>query len=181
MSHKPDSRWDHMMLQYAVITDSICPSLLQLVKAPPHDNRASSMLYDWCDKVGCVSFPNSSLYIDHLIWPKDFKHWFISPKDFIPILYCPVFVCLGPLEPFDIVLLPQQWFLDSNSTIEANFTVSSSHSGCWYIFFMILVQLYSDVWSSQPSVIQDDDSDEIVLCIGKTGCIQQAVIQQNIV
>ena len=32
------------------------------------------------------------------------------------------------------VLLPQQWFLDSNSTIYASFTESSFHSGCWNIF-----------------------------------------------
>ena len=76
---------------------------------------------------GCSSFTNSSQHIEP-IWPQDLKLWFISPKDFIPLLKWvklhkdwtidyPVFVQLDPLKPFDIVLLPQQWFLDSNSTI----------------------------------------------------------------
>ena len=56
------------------------------------------------------------------------------PKDFIPLLYCPVFLRLGPLEPFDTVLLPQRQFVDSNSTIEARFTESSPLCGCWHIF-----------------------------------------------
>ena len=38
-------------------------------------------------------------------------------QDFIPQLYCLVFVLLYPLEPFDIVLLSQRRFLDSNSAI----------------------------------------------------------------
>ena len=34
----------------------------------------------------------------------------------------------------------------------------------WKHFFMTLVQLCRNVWSNQPSVMQADDSDEIVLC-----------------
>ena len=88
-------------------------------KSPPlsHHNRYSSRLYDWCDTGGCSFFTKSSQNIDLPIWSKDFKLWFVSPDDFILLLYCPVFVCLGPLEPFNIILLPQQWFLDSNSAI----------------------------------------------------------------
>ena len=100
----------------------------------PHHNRPSPMLYGWCDTGGCSSFTNSLPHIDPPIWPKDFELWFVSPKDFILILYCPVFACLGPLGPFDIVLLPQQWFLDSNSSIQANFTEFAPHNGCWHIF-----------------------------------------------
>ena len=33
--------------------------------------------------------------------------FFFNPKNFIPLPYCPVFMHLGPLEPLDIVLLPQ--------------------------------------------------------------------------
>ena len=69
------------------------------------------MLYGWWDTGCCCSFTNSSPHIDPPIWPKDFKCWFVSPKDFIPLRYCPVFVHLSHLELFDIVLLPQQWFL----------------------------------------------------------------------
>ena len=39
------------------------------------------------------------------------------------------------------------------------------------IFFTTLVLLCSAVWSSQLSVMQADDSDEIYLCIGKIGSI----------
>ena len=46
---------------------------------------------------------------------------------------------------------------------------------------MILVQLYCGLWSSQPSVMQAGDSDGVLLYIGKTGSILQAVIQYNIV
>ena len=122
--HKPHSRWDHVMLQYDTITGLI-QLPLHLVQIPdigigkslPHYNQASSMLYGWCDTGACSSFTNSSPNIDPPIWAKSFEFWFISPEEFIPLLYCPVFVHLGPLDPFDIVSLAQQWFLDSNSTI----------------------------------------------------------------
>ena len=43
-------------------------------------------------------------------------------------VYYQVFVHLHQLEPFDIVLLPQQWFLNINSAILARFTESSLYS-----------------------------------------------------
>ena len=64
-----------------------------------------SMLYSWCDTRSCCSFTNSSPHIDPPIWPKDLELWFISPKDFISLFYCPVFMHLGSLEPSDIALL----------------------------------------------------------------------------
>ena len=51
------------------------------------------------------------LLIDRLIWPKDFELWFISLKDFISQFYSPVFVCIGPLEHFGIVLFLSSGFL----------------------------------------------------------------------
>ena len=72
------------------------------------------MLYDWYDTGG---FTNTSPYIDPPIRLKDFELWLVSLKDFIPLFYCPVFVCLILLEPFDIVLLSQQRFLDSNPAL----------------------------------------------------------------
>ena len=59
---------------------------------------------------GCSFFINSSPQIEPPIWPQNFELWFISPKDFIPLLYCSVFVCLIPLEPFDIDLVSWQQF-----------------------------------------------------------------------
>ena len=50
---------------------------------------------------------------------------------------------------------------------------SSCHIGqlhrVLFFFFTTLVQLCSDVWSSHSSITQAGDSDEIVLCRGKTG------------
>ena len=80
-------------------------------------NKIFSMHYGWCDTGSCSSFTNSLPHINPPIWPKGFKHWFVSPKDFIPQLYCLVFMCLGSLELIGIVLLLQQWFLNSNSAI----------------------------------------------------------------
>ena len=90
---------------------------LNLVQIFQHHNKTCSILYGWCDTEGYSSFTNCSLHIDPPIWAKDFELLFVSPKDFIPLFCCPIFARLGPPEPFDIVLLPQQWFLDSNSFI----------------------------------------------------------------
>ena len=119
--------------------NSICPSpsanpRLCIWQSPPQHNRAFFMLYGWCDTESYSSFINSLPYIDPLIWVKDFNLWFVSLKEFILLFYHPVFVHVGRLKPFDIVLLPQQWSLDSNSAINASFIESSPHSGCWQFF-----------------------------------------------
>ena len=87
-----------------------------ICKSPPththtHHSRSSFMFYGWWDTDGCSSFTNSSLHVNPRIWPKDFELWFVRPKDFIPMVYFPVFVLLVSLEDFDIVLLPQNCFL----------------------------------------------------------------------
>ena len=114
LTHKLISRWDCVILQYAMIASLIqfAHHMAQIPdfaigKSPSHHNRASSMLYSCCDTGGCRSFTNSLQHVDPLIWLKDFELWFVSPKDFIPLSYCLVFECLDPLKPFDIVLLPQ--------------------------------------------------------------------------
>ena len=86
--------------------------LVQIPHLAPH-NRAFYMLYSWCDTGGCSSFTNSSPHIDPPIWLKDFEHGFVSPKDFILLLYSPVFVGLGSLKIFDIVFthfFSRHWF-----------------------------------------------------------------------
>ena len=100
---------DHVMLSYTVKTGLIqfAFHLVQIPdfaigKAPHTLQRAYSMLYCWCDTGYRSSFTNSSPLIDSLIRAKVFKFWFANPKNFILLLYCPVFVHLGPLEPFDI-------------------------------------------------------------------------------
>ena len=110
LTHKLCSRRDCVMLLYTVIVVLIQFALhlvqipnLTICKSPPHHNRTSS---SWCNTGGCSSFTNSSPHIDPPIYHKDFKLWFVNPKDFVPLLDCSVFVRLGPLEPFDRVLLP---------------------------------------------------------------------------
>ena len=109
------------MLQYAVITSLIQFALhlmqipdFAISKSPPYHNRDSSLLYGWCDTGGCCSFTDSSSTYTLLFDP---KIW-----NFIPLIDRPVFVRLVPLESFDIVLLPQQWFLDFNSIIQTSST-----------------------------------------------------------
>ena len=124
LTHKPRSRWYRLILQHAVIAGLI-QFTLHLVQIPdfvnsksiPLQNKASLILYSWCDTERCGSFSNSSPHKDTTIWLKDFELLFVSRKDFIPLLYCPFFVHYGPMELFDIDLFPQQWFLNSNSAI----------------------------------------------------------------
>ena len=93
------------------VPDAVIAGLIQIFPSPgtnsrfynwqpPYHNRASSMLYGWCAIEGCSSFTNSSPHIDPRIWANDAELSFVSPKDFILLLYCPVFMRLGPLEPF---------------------------------------------------------------------------------
>ena len=77
LTHKPHSRWDYVMLQYAVIAGLIqfALHLMQILnfaisKSPSLYNRAFSILNDWCDTGGCSSFPNSLPLKKPPIWPK---------------------------------------------------------------------------------------------------------------
>ena len=93
LTNKLHSRRDCIMLQFAAIA-SLIQNALHMVQIPdfaigknlPHHNTGSSMLYGWCDTEGCSPFTNSLPHIDPPIWPKDFKLWFVSPKDLIPLL-----------------------------------------------------------------------------------------------
>ena len=74
LTHKLCSRWDHVMLQYMVITDLIQFTLhlvqfpdFAISKIPPHHNKATSMLYGWCDSGDCSSFTNSLPYISRKV------------------------------------------------------------------------------------------------------------------
>ena len=123
-------------------------------KSSPHHNRTSTVLYGWWDKGGCSSFTNSSLHIDPPIWTQRFRTLIFMLNDFIPLLSCLVFVQLSQLEHFDIVLLTQQWFLDSNYSL--NFTVFSSWMLTYFHVIGSVVQ-WCIAWSSQPSVTQTGD------------------------
>ena len=131
-------------------------------KTPSYRDRTSSMLYSLCDMWGFSSFTNSLPHIYPPTGPKNFELWFISQKDSIPLLNSSVFLWLGLLEPSNIVLFPQHFCHISQLLCTVDVDI---------FFFMTLVQLYRDVWSSQPSFTQAGHSDEIVLCIGKTGSI----------
>ena len=106
--------WCAGLIQFALSLEQIFD--FQLTKA-----LHTIAEYPPCFTVGviqrsCSFVTNSSLHIDRTIWPKDFELWFVSIKDIIPQLYYPASVP-WPKEPFNIVLLLQQCFLDCNSAI----------------------------------------------------------------
>ena len=124
---------------------------LAIGKSHPQHNRAYSKLYSWCDTGGCSAFTNSSLHIDSPIWPKDFELWFISPKDFVPLLYCPVFVRLNsvfltailPYRPVsqNFLFIVDTFFDDICAVV---FGAVSLHTSWWLkwncpLFFQLLV------------------------------------------
>ena len=120
------------------------------------------LMYFFCGLKGVACL---SPHIFPPIRPKDLKLWIVSPKDFIPLICCPAFVRIGQLEPFDMVwlsLLVVSWLQFCN--IGQLHGVFSSQ---WLLThsFTTLVQSCSDVSSSQHSVTQAGDSDEIVLHI----------------
>ena len=70
---------------------------------PTHTNTITHLLPSF--KVGVIQWVATlSPHINPPIKAKDFELGFVSPKQFISELYCSVFVCLGPLKPFDIFL-----------------------------------------------------------------------------
>ena len=96
---------------------------LQMAKASPHH----ALRLVWYR--GLQLFTNIPPHIGPPIWTKDFEFSFVSPKNIFLLLSS-----LGALEPFDIVLVRQQWFLDSNSIIYASFTFFSSRWMLWHFF-----------------------------------------------
>ena len=86
LTHKPRSRWDRVMLQYAVIAGLIQVALrlaqildFAISKSPPRHNRNTSMLYDWCDIRELLLFhqlfklgKNAMWWkLDLLLWPRE--------------------------------------------------------------------------------------------------------------
>ena len=120
------------LIQSAFHIEQIRDSVIS--KSIPYYNRSSPMLHSWSDAACYSFFTISSSPIDPSFWQKYFELWFVSTNDFIPVLYYPVFVRLGPMGHFEIILFPQQLFLDSKSAIKIIFTESSSNSECWHIF-----------------------------------------------
>ena len=132
----------HMGLCYTALyfdswSDSISPSpganpwLCNWQKTTP-PSRASSMVYCWCDVRGCSSFTNSSLLIDTPIWPKDFKLWFVCPKESILLFYCSVFVCLVHWSLLRLFCFLNSGFL----TAILLYRPASPLSVCWHFFYI---------------------------------------------
>ena len=168
LTHPLRFRWDCVMLQYALIAGLIHFALhlvqfptLQLSKASQYHNKVSSMFYGWRD-TGCSSFANSPPHIDPPIWPKDFE--------LDSSIHCPIVKSLCTLAHCSLLTL----FSFLNSGFSNQFChIGQLHkvfSSQWILkdFFTTWIQLCSDVWSCQPSNTQAGESDEIVLCIGKT-------------
>ena len=83
-----------------MVYNPICPftwyksSTLQSTKAPlTIPELPPYFMFGMIQEVAAFSL--NLCRIELSIWPKDFKLWFVSPKEFIPRLYCPVFVLLA--------------------------------------------------------------------------------------
>ena len=101
------------MLQYVVIAGLIQFAFhlvqildIEISKRPQHHNSASSMLYGWCDTGSCSSFLNSLLHIDSTLGHQSKRLYSTAKLSSL---------CAPWLTHSKIVLLPQQWFLYSNS------------------------------------------------------------------
>ena len=104
LSHKSRSRWDRKMLLYALHLMQIS----DFVKAPHMiTENLPCLTIGGIQGGGCSSFTNSSLHIDFFHLTQRFRTLIHSTALFSS------FVHLGPLEPSDIVLLPQQCFLSA--------------------------------------------------------------------
>ena len=146
-SHVPDGlAWCCTMLWEPVwfnLPFTWCKSSILLL--PPL--RASSMLYGWSYAGGLQLFHQLFAAHSPSYLTQRFRTLIRQPK---VLLCCLVFVRLDPLEPFDIVLLHQQWFLDSNSALLAWFTESSPHSGRWHCFSCVVVFRAVSLLSCNP-------------------------------
>ena len=132
---KPHSRWDCMMLQLAVIA-SLIQFALCLLQIPDFAIGKSS-----------------PLHVLQLVWYRGLQllhqlfaaHRFISPKDFISLLYCPATGDFWHCFASPTVISWQQF-----CHIGQLHRVFSSQ----YMLTHIFHNMYSDVWSCQPFVIQ---------------------------
>ena len=112
-------------------------------KTPDH-NKASFMLYGWFDTGNCSSFTKPFAAHRTSYLSQSFRTFIRQSKGHY---FTVLLSILSVPWPFDIVLLLQQWFLQFYHIGQVH-SISETH------FFTTLVQLCSDVWSSQLSVTQ---------------------------
>ena len=144
-------------------------STLQKAKASiPKQNFLHALQLVWYRGVAglLINLPRTKT----LLFKPTIQNGFFSLKDFISQLNCRVFVRLDPLEPFEIVFLPQQCFFSTRILPSRPASQSSSDIRCWIIFlrhrFSCVVMFRAFSLLSRKLM-----TDEIVLCIGKTGSI----------
>ena len=152
--YKLRSKWNLMMLQYVLIAGLIQFAILlvRILDLSIEKVQKTITVLSPCFMVcvilggGCSSLNNCSLHIDSPIWAKDFEIWFVSPKDIIPLLCSPIFMCLGPL----LILF---CFLNCDflTAIQPYRLASQSLFLIVDVDLFFYVQLFSAVWSSQPS------------------------------
>ena len=161
-------------------SDSICLSpgvylwFRNKQKTTSHHDRASSMLYSFYYARGNCSFTNSLPYRPSYITER-FRTLIRQSKKLYSTALLSSLCAPWPTEA--------SWYCLVSSTVVSwqqfylTGELQRGFSSQWMrtYFFTILVKLCSDVWSSQPSVKQAGDSDEIVLCIGKTAHIYKTV------
>ena len=141
-------------------------------KIPLNHNRASSMIYT-CYDTGVAAI-SSTLYCI-----KDFELWFISQKDFIPLLYCLIFDQLGHCSHLTLFCFLSSGFLTAilpytPASQSLLLTVDVDNIFSWHWFSC--AKMFWAVSHLSCKLIA-----LIVFSISKTGRMQQAVIQHNIV
>ena len=154
-----------MILQYAVIASLIQFTLhlmqihgFAIGKSPPHThhNRAPSMLYSWCDTEAAALSPTlhctETLLFDAKILNFDLSiqrtlFYSSTVQSLCAFAHRSLLTLFGFLKSgFLTAILPYRSASQSLLlTMDAD------------IFLLILVQLCSDVWSSQPFGMQADD------------------------
>ena len=169
LTHKPRFRWDHVMLQYAVIAD--------LIQFAPH----------------LVQTPDFAIGLFHVLWLvwywglQLFHRFFVAhgTSYLSPRFRTLIRQFKGLYSTALLTSLCAPWltgafwncFVSStvatlycNSAILASFIVFFSQLTHVDPFFHDIGSVVKWFWCIQLSVTQTGDSEEIVLCIGKTGC-----------
>ena len=137
MSHNLGYKWDHVAVCCDSWSNSICPS-----------PGANPWLCNWQKAPTPHSFTNSSQHINPPIWPKDFKLWFISPMDYIPLLCLLILFCFFKSGFLSAILLykptsqsfSSQWMLthffhDINLVVQYYLKLSAFCHANWWLWW----------------------------------------------